>query len=50
MPGEMSAVLKAIGPTPVGRHIGEYNWTKIGADLDAFGCATLPKLLAPQEC
>ena len=27
-----------------------YNWTTVGADLDAFGCATLQKLLSPQEC
>ena len=50
MPAKMSAVLKASEPKPVERRIGEYDWATIGADLDAFGCATLPKLLAPQEC
>jgi hypothetical protein len=50
MPAKMSAVLEASEPKPVERRIGEYDWAMVGADLDAFGCATLPKLLAPQEC
>jgi hypothetical protein len=50
MPAKMSAVLKASEPKPVERRVGEYDWSAIGADLDAFGCATLPKLLTPQEC
>ena len=46
----MSAVLKIAAAEFVERRIGGYDWSAIGADLDAFGCATLQKLLSPQEC
>src|SRR5580698_3463421 len=46
----MSAVLKIAAAESVERRIGGYDWSTIGADLDAFGCATLQKLLTPQEC
>ena len=46
----MSAVLKIAAAESVERRIGGYDWSTIGADLDAFGCATLQKLLSPQEC
>jgi hypothetical protein len=26
------------------------DWARVGADLDAFGCARIPGLLAPQDC
>jgi hypothetical protein len=26
------------------------DWARVGADLDAFGCAIIPGLLAPQDC
>ena len=46
----MSAMLKIAAAESVERRIDGYDWNTIGADLDAFGCATLQKLLAPQEC
>jgi hypothetical protein len=27
-----------------------YDWPALAGDLDAYGCAVLPKLLSPQEC
>ena len=32
------------------RRVGKFDWTAIGADLNAFGCAVLKKLLTPDEC
>src|SRR5579862_7976990 len=32
------------------RRVDGYDWTTIGCDLNAFGCAVLQKLLAPDEC
>jgi uncharacterized protein len=26
------------------------DWDRVGADLDAFGCAVLPSLLDPDQC
>src|SRR5580700_6191289 len=46
----MSAVLKVAAAVSVERRVDGYDWTTIGADLDAFGWATLQKLLSPQEC
>jgi hypothetical protein len=46
----MSAVLKVAAAVSVERRVDGYDWTTIGADLDAFGCATLQELLSPQEC
>jgi uncharacterized protein len=34
----------------VTQRIGQYDWSAIGAELDAFGCAVLPKLLTEREC
>jgi len=30
--------------------VAGYEWAAVGADLDAFGCAVLPKLLTPDAC
>jgi hypothetical protein len=30
--------------------VGSYDWSAIGSELDAFGCAVLPKLLGASEC
>ena len=30
--------------------IGAYDWTALAGDLNAYGCAVLPKLLTPGEC
>jgi hypothetical protein len=30
--------------------VGSYDWSAIGSELDAFGCAVLPKLLSASEC
>ena len=29
--------------------VAAYDWASVAADLDAYGCAVLPKLLSPQE-
>ena len=50
MPAQMSAVLKAGEPKSVERRIADYDWAAIGNDLDGFGCAVLPSLLAADEC
>src|SRR3984957_19528421 len=47
MPAKTSAALKAADETSVERRIDAYDWNALGNDLDGFGCAVLPKLLAP---
>jgi hypothetical protein len=40
-----------IAPTvPVAARIARLDWSAIGADLEAHGCATIGTLLAPEEC
>jgi len=48
----MNRVMKAASARPYSaeRRVDGYDWTIIGADLNAFGCAVLQKLLAPDEC
>jgi hypothetical protein len=48
----MTAAFKLVAadPKPIERRIGGYDWNAVGADLNAFGCAVLPKLLSPKEC
>lgn len=47
----MTAVAKlATAQTAAEQRIAHYDWRDIGADLDAQGCAVLPKLLTPREC
>lgn len=41
---------QASSPDDVETHIGAYDWSAIGAELDAYGCAVIPKALAPAEC
>jgi hypothetical protein len=36
--------------SPIARRVDAIDWTNIGADLDAQGCAVIEKLLPPQEC
>jgi uncharacterized protein len=36
--------------TAAGERIDGYDWSAIGAELDAQGCAVLPKLLGGDEC
>src|ERR1700680_857464 len=50
VPAKTSAALKAAAETSVDRRIDAYDWNAIGNDLDGFGCAVLPKMLAPDEC
>jgi uncharacterized protein len=36
---------------PTAKHrIDHYDWTAIGSELNAAGCAVLPRLLTPDEC
>ena len=47
----MSAVAKlAVDRGTAAQRIERYDWRTIGADLDAQGCAVLPRLLTPREC
>ena len=47
----MSAVAKlAADRRSAAQRIERYDWRATGADLDAQGCAVLPKLLTPREC
>jgi uncharacterized protein len=41
--------IAALDKSAGGRVTG-YNWDAIGADLNAYGCAVLPKLMSPEEC
>jgi uncharacterized protein len=34
----------------VQQHVEKYDWTAIGTELNAYGCAVLPKLLGAREC
>ncbi len=36
--------------SPVAGRVDAYDWTSLAGELDGFGCAILPKLLAPGEC
>src|SRR5258708_31028252 len=49
-PAAMSAVLKVAAAVSAARRVDGYDWTTMGAALDACGCATLEKLVSPQEC
>jgi hypothetical protein len=48
----MSALAKSttVGDATAAQRIEDYDWRSIAADLDAQGCAVLPKLLTPREC
>ncbi len=35
---------------PVQERIDTYDWSAIGAELNAYGCAMLQKLLSPRDC
>ncbi len=44
-----TAVLKSSKSSPA-NDVDRYDWDEIGANLNAFGAAVLPKLLPPPEC
>jgi hypothetical protein len=48
----MTAIAKrtVFDPTSTEQRILEYDWNAIGSDLDASGCAVLPKLMTVAEC
>jgi uncharacterized protein len=49
----MSVAQRAQTPSPsstISARIDAIDWTEATADLDAQGCAVLPKLLTPDEC
>ncbi len=50
----MHTSTSTIAPIPAERSVAArvdtYDWQALAAELDGFGCAILPKLLAPQEC
>ena len=51
----MSAQISADEVAPrelnaVAQRVGAYDWLAIGAELDAYGCAVLPRLLSGDDC
>ena len=48
----MKAVAKAVSfePSTAMERVHSYDWEAIGSDLNASGCAVLPKILSPDEC
>ena len=50
----MSARMSTISPISAvpsaETRVAAYDWATLAGDLDTFGCAVLPKLLAPPEC
>jgi len=50
----MNALARVAPATPIARSAEErirtYDWSGLAAELDNRGCATLEKLLAPEEC
>ncbi|TWB47449.1 hypothetical protein FBZ98_110102 [Rhizobium sp. ERR 922] len=36
--------------SPIVARVDAYDWPSLAGELDGFGCAVLPKLLAPDEC
>jgi len=36
--------------SPIAARVDAYDWPSLAGELDGFGCAVLPKLLAPDEC
>jgi len=40
---------RSVGQAAVQR-VAAYDWEALGAELDAYGCAVIGKLLSPQEC
>jgi uncharacterized protein len=49
---KMKAVAKAASfePPSAVQGVERHDWSAIGGDLNASGCAVLPKLLSPNEC
>jgi uncharacterized protein len=48
----MKAVAKTVSfePSTAMERLDSYDWDAIGSDLNASGCAVLPKILSPDEC
>ncbi|MGO9628872.1 MAG: 2OG-Fe(II) oxygenase [Xanthobacteraceae bacterium] len=46
----VAAKIARDGTNPLAGRIAGYDWAAVGADLDAFGCAVLPKRLTPDAC
>jgi hypothetical protein len=50
----MKSRLSTIGPGSAARspeaRVAVYEWHELASELDTYGCAILPKLLAPTEC
>lgn len=36
--------------TALAQRVAALDWERVGSELDARGCATLERLLAPAEC
>jgi len=48
--GTSVSSIRASAATSVEDRIAGYDWPALTAELDAYGCAVLPKLLAPEAC
>lgn len=42
--------MTGLTPANCAERVPALDWSRIGGDLDAYGCAALPALLAPEEC
>ena len=45
-----SSFAPAFAETSTVTRVAAYDWSSLTGELDGFGCAILPKLLAPEEC
>ncbi len=50
MNASISTSAPAFTESPISARVDAYDWTSLAGELDGFGCAVLPKLLAPDEC
>jgi len=47
---KVAALPRASADGSAEARVAAYDWQSLAHDLDGFGCAVLPKLLAPEEC
>jgi hypothetical protein len=44
------AAASHVADAPIAERVRQVDWDRVSADLDARGCATIERLLAPSEC
>jgi hypothetical protein len=50
MKPNLSTISSASAAPPAEARVAAYDWQDLANELDNYGCAVLPKLLAPEEC